>query len=117
MHQLNCDYTGLPVELFLFEKIENGDASDKEFMLNFEIQLKVFLNDGPGQIKLHPMRNSYKRLLAHKIAALYNFEHHVDRNDKCRIIITKTIKSAVPLVTLNEMKRMDTIEKRQMKKV
>ena len=54
---------------------------------------------------------------AHKIAALYNFEHHVDKNDKCRIIITKTQKSAVPFVTLNEIKIMDTIEKRQMKKV
>ena len=115
--QESLDYSGSPVQSFLFDILERGKERDKQFILDFEQQLRLILADNRiGTLTLDSIKNPYKRLLAQKVAAFYKFDHHVDSEEKTRIVLQPTSSTEKPVLSLNEFAVLKTQEMRRLTK-
>ncbi|CAG2114585.1 unnamed protein product [Medioppia subpectinata] len=73
----SSDLTGTDVQQFLIDTIQKN-KKDRVFLLKIEQELNVLVKDTKSTGYKFPAMTSYNRMLVHRVAALFGFEHNVD---------------------------------------
>lgn len=88
------DYLGVQVEEFIKSTLKQNSKA-RVMLIKLEIIANDFLNDPEKQSLRFMPAASYQRMLIHRVATLFGFEHNID-STKESVVISKTPRSAAP---------------------
>ncbi|KAI1292672.1 R3H domain-containing protein 1 [Halotydeus destructor] len=87
------DHTGTDLRQFMIEILQ---TKDRTFLLRIEKELTALVRDSERTTyKFQPMPNPYYRMLVHRAAAFFGFDHNVDRASDC-VVVIKTRNTRLP---------------------
>ncbi|GAB6031955.1 cAMP-regulated phosphoprotein 21, variant 2 [Chamberlinius hualienensis] len=92
--ELYTDSTGIDLQQFIINTLHKNQK-DRLFLFKIELDLSNLVKEYKRQQhKFFPM-TAYQRMLVHRVAAFFGFDHNVDSTGTC-VIVNKTKNTRIP---------------------
>ncbi|XP_054162780.1 cAMP-regulated phosphoprotein 21-like isoform X2 [Oppia nitens] len=101
------DLNGTDVQQFLMETLQKN-KKDRVFLLKIEQELSSLVKDSPKNSYKFQQMTSYNRMLVHRVAALFGFDHNVDVLGMS-VIVNKSKSTRIPEFKFKDYIKEDSL--------